>query len=133
MSRRMIISSCCSSKVTSRCSAGSSCSPPNTSRSISATRRGVSTSPGRSGSSPTACSRSATARSTARLSCTCLAPQTNQLVEDGPGDGLLRQHRQVHLPPVATEDGDLVVVGGKAAAGQGDVVGYDQVQPLPVK
>ena len=56
MSRTMTISSCSAAKVTSRWRAGSSCRPENSSSYMAATRRGVATSPSRSGSSPMALS-----------------------------------------------------------------------------
>src|SRR5436190_4923871 len=52
MSRTMIISSCSAPFTTVSTASGSPSIPPNTSRYMSATRRGVSTTPSRSGSSP---------------------------------------------------------------------------------
>src|SRR6266516_4231593 len=132
MSRRTIISSCRSSKVTSSSPAGSSCSPAKTSRNMSATRRGVPARHSRSGSSPTAFSRSRTARSTASLSC-MRGLQADDLVQDGVGHVALRQERQVDLEAVAAEDGHLVLLGGEAAARQRDVVGDDQIEPLALE
>ena len=63
MSRTSTISSCSASKTVVSTSSGCCRSPANCSAYIRATRAGVSTSPSRSGSSPTASKISRTARS----------------------------------------------------------------------
>src|SRR5437762_2308094 len=96
---------------------------------ISATRRGVSRRPSRSGFSPIAVRSCRTACSIDSRSCIePLPPQSNEVVEDDMRYVGLTLERQILVKPSSTKNRDLVGFGTEAALRERDVVCDDQIQ-----